>query len=272
MVNGLDVNVNKESEFCEACAKGKIHRLPFGCSTRRAEHPLEVIHSDVCGKIGTKSLSGAEYFVTFIDDHTRYSWVYPLKQKSEVFQRFQEWKAQVERSTGEKVKILRSDNGGEYTSNEFTSFLTEQGIKHEKTIPHTPEQNGVAERFNRTLMEGVRTMLADSKLPHRFWAEALSTYVFLRNRSLTKALEGITPYEAWNNTKPDVSSLRAFGCTAYAHVPRIERHKFDHKSRKCLMLGYSENRKGYRLYDIEHKKVIHSRDVLFNEMVMPGTQ
>lgn len=272
MVNGLDVNVNEESEFCEPCAMGKIHRLPFQPSTRRAEHRLEVVHNDVCGKIGTKSLSGAEYFVTFIDDHTRFAWIYVIKHKDEVFQRFQEWKAQVEKMTGKKVKALRSDNGGEYTSNEFTSFLTEEGIKHEQTMPHTPEQNGVAERLNRTLMESVRTMLADSKLPHRFWAEALSTSVYLRNRSPTKALEGITPYEAWNNIKPDVSFLRAFGCTAYAHVPKVERHKLDYKSRKCVMLGYSDNRKGYRLYDIERKKVIHSRDVVFNEAVMPGTQ
>ena len=139
-------------------------------------------------------------------------------------------------------------------------------------MPHTPEQNGVAERLNRTLMESVRTMLADSKLPHRFWAEALATSVYLKNRSPTKALEGITPYEAWNNTKPDVSFLRVFGCTAFAHVPKVERHKLDHKSRRCVMLGYSDNHKGYRLYDIEHKRVIHSRDVLFNEMIMPGIQ
>jgi len=101
---------------------------------------------------------------------------------------------------------------------EFALYLTKEGIKHELTTPHTPQQNGVAERLNRTLIEGMRTMLADSKLPHRFWAEALSTAVYLRNRSPTKALEGITPFEAWSGTKPDVSSLRVFGCSAYAHV------------------------------------------------------
>ena len=110
-------------------------------------------------------------------------WVYILKHKGEVLQRFQEWKALVEKSSGRKIKTLRSDNGGEYTSTEFTSFLTKEGIKHELTIPHTPQQNGVAERLNRTLIEGVRTMLADSKLPHRFWAEALLTAVYLQNRS-----------------------------------------------------------------------------------------
>lgn len=114
----------------------------------------------VCGKIGTL-LGGGEYFVTFIDDCTRHVWVYILKHKDEVFSRFQERKAEVERSTGRQVKTLRSDNGGEYTSKEFTSYLAKEGIKHELMIPHTPQQNEVAERLNRTLIEGVRTMLAD---------------------------------------------------------------------------------------------------------------
>ena len=179
MVSGLDIDSKQQPEFCESCAKGKSHRLAFKHSIKtRANHPLELVHSDVCGKIGTRSLGGGEYFVTFIDDHTRHAWVYILKHKDEVFARFQEWKAQVERSTGRQVKTLRSDNGGEYTSREFTSYLANEGIKHERTTPHTPQQNGIAERLNRTLIEGVRTMLADSKLPHRFWAEALSTMVY----------------------------------------------------------------------------------------------
>ena len=163
-------------------------------------------------------------------------WVYILKHKGEVLQRFQEWKALVEKSSGRKIKTLRSDNGGEYTSAEFSSYLAKEGIKHELTIPHTPQQNGVAKRLNRTLIKGVHTMLADSKLPHRFWAEALSTAVYLRNRSPTKALEGVTPHEAWSGTKPDVSSLCVFGCSAYAHVPKAERRKLDSKTRKCVLV------------------------------------
>jgi len=136
----------------------------------RAEHPLDLVHSYVCGKIGARSLGGGEYFVTFLDDCTRYVWVYIVKHKGEVFQKFREWKTLVENSSGRKVKILRSDNGGEYTctSNELVEYLTQEGIKHELTIPHTPQQNGAAERLNRTLMEGVHTMLADSKLPMAF--------------------------------------------------------------------------------------------------------
>ena len=172
----------------------------------------------------------------------------------------------MEKSTGHALKCLRTDNGGEYTSLEFKTYLAKEGIRHELTVPKTPEQNGTAERMNRTLVESVRSMLADSKLPHRFWAEALSTAVYLRNRSPTKVLQGITPIEAWTGKKPDVSSLRIFGCTAYAHVPKDERQKLDSKARKCFFLGYGTDTKGYRLYDPSRARIIHSRDVLFNEL------
>lgn len=146
MVNGMDLDWRQVSGFCERCVEGKAHRLPFQQSVgRRAEYPLELVLSDVCGKVGTRSLSGGEYFVTFIDDCTRHVWVCILKHKGEVFQRFQEWKARVEKLSGKKIKTLRSDNGGEYTSTEFTSYLTKEGIKHELMMPHTPQQNGVAE-------------------------------------------------------------------------------------------------------------------------------
>ena len=121
-------------------------------------------------------------------------WVYVLKRKSEVFNRFQMWKALVENESGKKLKVLRTDGGSEYTSTEFEHFLQSAGIHHEQTVPKTPEQNNVVERMNRTLVKSVRSMLADAHLPHKFWAEALSTAVYLCNRSSTKAVSGKTPY------------------------------------------------------------------------------
>ena len=147
------------------------------------------------GKINAKSLSGGEYFLTFID--TRYIWIYVLKHKDEVFPCFLEWKAPVERSKARKLKTLRTDNGGEDVSAEFENCLKKEGVRHQLTVPKTLEQNGVAERMNRTLVEAVRSKLADAKLPYRFWAEALSTAVYLRNGSPTTAVEGKTPFEAW---------------------------------------------------------------------------
>ena len=168
--NGFDYDISKEIDFCESCVSGKIHRCPFPRNGReRAEEPLGLIHSDVCGKISSPSLSRAEYFVVFIDDKTHYVWVYVIKHKDEVFQKFMEWKSLVENSSGHKVKKLRTDNGGEYTSTEFESYLKDEGIEHQYSIPKTPEQNEVSERMNRTLVETVRSMLADSRLPQRFF-------------------------------------------------------------------------------------------------------
>ena len=266
LVDGFDYNVSREIDFCESCVEGKHHRKTFPVDGgKRSDEPLGLVHSDVCGKMNSKSLSGGEYFLTFIDDKTHYVWTYILKCKDEVFPRFLEWKAQVEKSTDRKLKVLRTDNGGEYVSAEFEKYLKTEGVRHQLTVPKTPEQNGVAERMNRTLVEAVRSMLADAKLPHRFWAEALSTAVYLRNRSPTKVVKGMTPFEAWTGEKPNVDHLRAFGCAAYAHVAKDERHKLDAKSRRCVLLGYGTETKGYRLYDPRRAKVFYSRDVLFDE-------
>ena len=231
----------------------------------RSTELLGKVHSDVCGKIEVKSLSGAEYFVTFIDDKSRYVWTYVLKNKSDVFKKFHEWKAMVEKSSGMKLKTFRTDNGGEYTSNEFEEYLRQDGTQHETTVPKTPQQNGVAERMNRTLIDSVRAMLSDSKLPKRFWAEALSTATYLHNRSPTNAVKGMTPYEAWTGVKPNVSHLRVFGCDAYPHIPKDERSKMDPKAKKSIFLGYGDGVKGYRLYNKEQQRIFYSRDVVFNE-------
>ena len=266
LVDGLDYNVSDKLEFCEACVDGKHHRTKFPTGGgNRSDTLLGLVHSDVCGKMDTESLSGAQYFLTFIDDKSRYTWVYILKRKDEVFSRFCEWKAMVEKSTGEKVMVLRTDNGGEYTSTEFITYLKNEGIRHELTVPKTPEQNGVAERMNRTVVETVRSMLSEAKLPHKFWAEAVSTAVYLRNRSPTNAVDGMTPSELLTGVKPNVKHLKVFGCEAYAHIPKDERRKLDSKARKCIFMGYGTETKGYRLYDVNRARVIHSRDVLFDE-------
>ena len=232
LVKGIKAcDLSDEMNLCESCIQGKIHRKSFPrTGSRRAELPLQLVHSDVCGKINSKSLNGGEYFLTFVDDHTRYAWIYILKHKSQVFQYFQDWKAMAERSSGRKLVTLRTDNGGEYISLEFQAYRKKEGIEHQFTVPRTPEQNGVAERFNRTIMEAVRSMLIGAKLPRRFWGEALATAVYLRNRSPTKAISGLTPYEGWTGRKPAVNHLRVFGCVAYAHIAKELRRKLDSKA------------------------------------------
>ncbi|MCP4491938.1 MAG: DDE-type integrase/transposase/recombinase [Gammaproteobacteria bacterium] len=266
LVNGLSGKMTTtDLSFCEDCADGKLHRLPFQTSEARTSEILELVHSDVCGSIDPLSLGGAKYFVTFIDDFSRFTMVYFIQRKSEVFEKFKEYKNLMEKQTGQVIKALRSDNGGEYTSQAFKEFLKNEGIQHQLTIPKTPEQNGVAERMNRTVVEMVRAMLAHSKLPKKFWAEALNTAVYLKNRSPATAVTKMTPFQAFYGHKPSVRHLRIFGCNAYAHIPKDERKKLDPKSRKCRFLGYSTSSKGYRLYDFERKRVIENRDVIFDE-------
>jgi hypothetical protein len=145
----------------------------------------------------------------------------------------------VEKSSSNKVKVLRTDNGGEYTSLEFTDYLKKEGIQHELSVPKIPEQNGVAKRMNRTLAETIRSMLPENS----FLAEALSTAVYLRNRSPTVTVKNKTPYEAWFEEKPNVEHLHIFGCKAFAHIPKDECKKVDLKSR-IIFLGYGSETKG----------------------------
>ena len=224
LVNQLDYDMSGEVGVCEACIGGKQCKNGFKSSQKVTSVSLELVHSDVCGKMGQKSLGGAEYFLTFVDDYTHYTWVYPLNTKDQAFEMSKEWQAEVENFKGLRVKTL--GGGGEFTSNRFQAHLKSCGVRHELTIPKTPEQNGVAERLNRTLVEMTRVMLLDAKLTHKFWAEAVSTAAYLRNRNPTTAAQ-TTPHEAWYGSKPHMKHLRVFGCTAYVHIPKDEQGKLD---------------------------------------------
>ncbi|CAL9028348.1 unnamed protein product [Prunus brigantina] len=166
------------------------------------------------------SFGGNKYFITFIDDYSRKVWVYFLKEKSSAFNVFKNFKARTEVESKCKLVTLRSDRGGEYTSNAFQEFCKERGIKHQLTAAYTPQQNGIAERKNRTILEMTRSMLKEKSLPKQFWAEAVQCSVYLLNRCPTKSVKNKTPQEAWSGYKPNVAHLRIFGCVAYAQVPK----------------------------------------------------
>jgi hypothetical protein len=217
------------------------------------------------------SIGGARYFVTFIDDKTRKTFVYFLKSKDEVFAKFKEFKSHAEKQTGKRIKILRSDNGGEYTSAAFDRYLKDRGIQHQKTVPYTPEQNGVAERANRTIVERARCMILEQDMDKEFWAEAISTSTYLKNRSPTRALSNQTPEEAWSGKKPTLAYLRPFGCKAYAHVPIQKRSKLDTKTVECIMMGYSTESKAYRVFDPIRRTILITRDVVFDESEKQNT-
>lgn len=175
------------------------------------------MHSDLC-QVNDASLGNAKYFVTFLDDYSRKIFVYFIKSKNETCKVFKHFIRYVENQNDCKVKVLRSDNGRKYINQGFKSILDEAGIKHETSVPHNPQQNRQAERINRILLEKARCMLAESKLPSKFWAEAIATAAYLSNRSPKRSLNGATPEELWTGNQPDLSHLRTFGCKSLAHI------------------------------------------------------
>ena len=187
-----------------------------------------------------------------------------LKTKDQVFDKFKEFQALAERQAGKKFKCIRTDNGGEYRG-PFEEYCRQQGIRHQKTPPKTPQLNGLAERMNKTLMDRVRCMLLESKLPQSFWGEALCVASYVINLTPTIALQGDVPENVWTWKNTSYDYLRVFGCKAYVHVPRDERSTLDAKARQCIFIGYGQDEFGYRLYDPVEKKVIRSRDVVFCE-------
>jgi hypothetical protein len=224
-----------------------------------------LIHSDVCGPMSVESVSGFKYFVLFIDDYSRKTWIYFLKAKDEVFDKFQEFRALVENQTGRKIRVLRSDNGGEYTSKEFMDYCAATGIKKELTVPYNPQQNGVAKRKNRTIVGATRAMIHDQGLPLFLWAEASRTAVYIQNRSPHTVLGKLTPEEVFTGTRPDVSHFRIWGSVCYCHVPSEKRTKLDPTTDKGILVGYSEASKAYRIFVPARRKIIVCRDVQFEE-------
>lgn len=269
MVSGMkDVKFNSENP-CKVCMKAKIHAKPHKNSESRSSGILDKIHTDVCGPFNTDSLGGSRYFLTFIDDHSRRIYVYFLKGKDEVFMKFKIFKEMIERQTSRKIKVIRSDNGREFVNGQFNEYLEKNGIIRELTVPYTPQQNGVAERANRTIVEMSRAMLLQSGLDESLWAEAVATAVYIRNRSPTKVLENVTPYEVFTGKKPSVEHFRIFGSVAVA-LDKTAHKKFQQKGIEYRMVGYSLTAKAYRLYDAEKRVVVERRDVMFIEPTTPS--
>lgn len=266
LADGIQFTDKNKKEDCVACIMGKQANKPFPTKGSRAKGILDLVHSDVAGPMSVSSWGGANYILTFTDDYTRKSFVYLMKNKSEVTQKFKYFKVMVENQTNKKIKILRTDNGTEYVNNELKNYLKECGIIHQKTIIYKPQQNGVAERLNRILVEKSLCMLHEAGLIKRYWGEAICAANYLKNRTPTKAVDNVTPEEAWSGKRINLAHLRVFGCKAYAKIPNAKRKKLDFKSREFIFVGYSEEKKGYRLIDPNNpNQITEARDVVFLE-------
>ncbi|GJU84991.1 putative ribonuclease H-like domain-containing protein [Tanacetum coccineum] len=266
LVRGLPSKVFKNDHTCVACHKGKQHRASCKAKLERLiTVPLHTLHMDLFGPTSVKSINHASYCLVITDDCTRFSWVFFLASKDETSGILQTFIRQIENQLSHRVKIIRSDNGTEFKNRDMLEFCGNKGIKQEYSTARTPQQNGVAERMNRTLIEAARTMLADSLLPTTFWAEAVSTACYIFNRVRVTKPQNKTPYELLFGHKPIISYIRPFGC----HVTILDTlsvlGKFDGKSDEGFLVGYSLNSKAYRVYNLVTKRVEVNLHVNFLE-------
>jgi transposase InsO family protein len=251
---------------CNSCAVTKQKRLPFPAHDHRIyDRRLQMVVADVWGPFPEPTLRGDRYSITFTDVYTRRRWIYILQSKSQAFEAFRIFKATVENDSGDSIKALRTDNGGEFCSKAFETFLASHGIHHETTVPHTPEQNGIAERSNGTISVMTSTLMHSSKLPLTLWDYACRHSVFVANRIPHAAhTNGLSPYEKWHGHPPDLSVMHPFGCLVFAGIPRVDRpNKLSPTAQPGYFVGVSTRSKGFLVYLPDSNKVITSRDVTF---------
>ncbi|PIL25828.1 transcription factor [Ganoderma sinense ZZ0214-1] len=261
-VLGVKLTGGSTEETCDVCIQAKITRVPIPKerSSDLAKHYGECFHADTWAANCT-SIGGNKYAVMFTDDHTRWTHTTPEKEKNQAFPAYKALDAEVETQEGRKIKVLHTDGGGEFCSNEFGNYIKERGGHHEKTPHDTPEGNGVSERANRTLAEHSRAMLIDSGLPQYLWSYALLHATWLKNRTSTRALDGKTPYEARYGTQPDLRGLKPFGAKCWVrleHAPKMQP-----KAVEGRFVGYAVNEHGYYIYWPGRNKVSVERNVRF---------
>nr|GEX83346.1 zinc finger, CCHC-type [Tanacetum cinerariifolium] len=244
----------------------KQNRAPFPKKAKgRSTSPLDLIYGDLCEPITPATPSGKRYIFLLVDDYSRYMWAYFLSTKDQAFDTFKEFKKTIENELRTTLKMFRTDRGGEFNSSEFTQYCKENGIARQLTAPYSPQQNGVVERRNRTIMSTTRCMMKATEMPQDFWAEAVRHAIYILNSVPTKALEDITPYEAIKGKNPNLKDLRVSGCIAYAKVPSQHLTKLDDISIRMVYLGNEHGSKAYRLFDPTTQRICVSRDVKFKE-------
>ncbi|KAG7593974.1 Ribonuclease H-like superfamily [Arabidopsis thaliana x Arabidopsis arenosa] len=252
--------------FCNSCSINKSHKLPFSISTLFSKAPLDILFSDVWTS-PVLSIDGYKYYVIFVDHFTKYTWLYPLKTKTQVAQIFPIFKSLVENRFSTKIKILYSDNGGEFIA--LKQFLSTHGISHFTSPPHTPEHNGMAERKHRHIVETGLSLLTHAKIPSTYWSYSFAAAVYLINRMITPNLQQHSPYHLLFNREPNYAKLRSFGCLFYPWIRPYGNNKFSPKSTLCVFMRYSLTQSAYLCLDVSTSRVYVSRHVDFVESVFP---
>jgi hypothetical protein len=253
---------------CDTCLKNKSTRNISRKPVIKAKRPLEKIHSDLAGPITPVSLGGNKYIVTFTDDYSRFSWVFPCQKKSECLEIFKVFKKAVENEFNQKIAFLHCDNGGEYSSIEWKRFTQQEGIQVQYTVPYTPEQNGVAERLNRTLFNTARCFANDSPiLTKALWAELIRTACYIKNRVPSSTNANFkSSYEMLFNRPPSIDHLRVIGSKCFSNKTGKQLGKLEERAIECLLVGY-ESENIYRVYDPSSRKVFRCRDLVIQESI-----
>lgn len=258
---------------CEVCVESKFTKTSFQ-SIERSSKPLELIHSDIGDLKYVQTRGGKKYYITFVDDSTRYCYTYLLRSKDEALEMFKHYKIEVENQLDKKIKVIRSDRGGEY-STPLDEFCSQNGIIHQTTAPYSPQQNGIAERKNRTLKEMMNAMLISSGAPQNLWGEAILTANYILNKVPHKKLDK-TPYELWKGRKPSFKYLKVWGCLAKVAIPDPKKVRIGPKTVDCVFIGYAYNSSAYRFLvhkssidDIHPNTIMESRNAIFFEDVFP---
>jgi hypothetical protein len=265
-VQGLtNVNFSKDRP-CSSCVAGKMHEKNHPKVTIiTTSRPFELIHMDLFGPPTYESLGGKKYCLVIVDDYTRYTWTFYIKKKNEVQGIFIDWTTQVERQYATTILAIRSDNGTEFKNYTMDEFLSIEGIRHQYSAAYTPQQNGVVERKNRTLIDMARTMLAEFKSPYNFWAEAINTACHLSNRLYLRPYMNKTSYELLVGKKPNLSYVKVFGCKCQVYIKDSKLPKFEPKTFEGIFVGYAKDSHTYRIFNISTGCVEESMNVVFHE-------
>jgi transposase InsO family protein len=255
--------------LCKHCQQGKQTKTKFKSKEYSTTKPLEIVHTDLVGPTTTKGLKGERYFMLLVDDYTRMNTVCFLKNKSKAFENFKIYKEMVENEMDSRIKCLRLDNGGEFTSKEFMVYCNNHGIKRQFSVTRTPQHNGVVERKNRIVQEMARTMIMDSKLTKKIWTQAVHTTVHIQNRVMLRNNTDKTPYELWKGRLANVKHFRVFGSKCYIKREDGKMGKFDSRVDKGILVGYSSTRKAYKCYNLRLNKVVERINVTIDETGRP---
>ncbi|GJT21503.1 putative ribonuclease H-like domain-containing protein [Tanacetum coccineum] len=273
LVRGLPAKRFENDQTCVACLKGKQHKASCKSKIQNSiTQPLFMLHMDLFGPTFVSSLMNKKYCLVVTDDYSRFTWVFFLASKDETSGILKNFITEIENLVDKKVKIIRCDNGTEFKNRVMNEFCEKKGIKREFSVARTPQQNGVAERRNRTLIEAARTMLADSKLPTTFWAEAVNTACYVQNRVIIVKPHNKTPYELFRGRTPALSFMRPFGCHVTILNTLDHLGKFDGKSNDGFFVGYSLTSKAFRVYNIRTRKIEKNLHIRFlqNKPIVTG--